>query len=77
MYKNKITRAILVGAGMSLALVGCGEKPEENKLNNLHRLQWKIHPKLNWRLFRNWFVVTVLKLRRLTLIKPKVFQSLT
>jgi oligopeptide transport system substrate-binding protein len=31
MYKNKITRAMLVGAGMSLALVGCGDKPEEKQ----------------------------------------------
>ncbi|MDN3680474.1 ABC transporter substrate-binding protein [Vibrio tapetis subsp. quintayensis] len=29
MYKNKITRALLVGTGLSLALVGCGDKPEE------------------------------------------------
>ncbi|MDC5821347.1 ABC transporter substrate-binding protein [Vibrio europaeus] len=31
MYKNKITRALLVGAGLSLALTGCGDKPEEKQ----------------------------------------------
>ncbi|WP_047049340.1 ABC transporter substrate-binding protein [Vibrio mexicanus] len=31
MYKNKITRAILLGAGLSLALAGCGEKPEDKQ----------------------------------------------
>ncbi|CAH0525272.1 ABC transporter substrate-binding protein [Vibrio hippocampi] len=31
MYKNKITRALFVGAGLSLALVGCGEKPAEKQ----------------------------------------------
>ncbi|KAB1454041.1 ABC transporter substrate-binding protein [Vibrio panuliri] len=28
MYKNKITRSLFVGAGLSLALVGCGEQAE-------------------------------------------------
>lgn len=31
MYKNKITRALFVGAGLSLALAGCGDKPEEKQ----------------------------------------------
>ncbi|KOO11577.1 peptide ABC transporter substrate-binding protein, partial [Vibrio xuii] len=31
MYKNKITRALFVGAGLSLALTGCGDKPEEKQ----------------------------------------------
>ncbi|MDN3610377.1 ABC transporter substrate-binding protein [Vibrio ostreicida] len=31
MYKNTITRALLVSAGLSLALTGCGEKPEEQQ----------------------------------------------
>ncbi|MGR5250647.1 peptide ABC transporter substrate-binding protein [Vibrio astriarenae] len=31
MYKNKITRALFLGAGLSLALAGCGEKPEETQ----------------------------------------------
>ena len=31
MYKNKITRALFIGAGLSLALAGCGEKPAEKQ----------------------------------------------
>ncbi|WP_070962967.1 ABC transporter substrate-binding protein [Vibrio sonorensis] len=31
MYKNKITRALLMGAGLSLALAGCGDKPAEKQ----------------------------------------------
>ncbi|UOE79175.1 ABC transporter substrate-binding protein [Vibrio splendidus] len=31
MYKNKITRTLLAGAGLSLALTGCGDKPEEKQ----------------------------------------------
>lgn len=31
MYKNKITRSLLMGAGLSLVLVGCGDKPEEKQ----------------------------------------------
>lgn len=32
MYKNKITRALFIGAGLSLALAGCGDnKPEEKQ----------------------------------------------
>lgn len=31
MYKNKITRAIFLSAGLSLALSGCGDKPDEKK----------------------------------------------
>ena len=31
MYKNKITRTLFVGAGLSLALTGCGDKPEEKQ----------------------------------------------
>ncbi|MDR9828132.1 ABC transporter substrate-binding protein [Vibrio sp. FNV 38] len=31
MYKNKITRALFLGAGLSLALAGCGDKPEEKQ----------------------------------------------
>ncbi len=29
MYKNKLNRALLIGAGLSLALTGCGDKPED------------------------------------------------
>ena len=31
MYKNKITRAIFLSAGLSLALSGCGDKPDDKK----------------------------------------------
>ncbi|MCK6262769.1 ABC transporter substrate-binding protein [Vibrio sp. ZSDE26] len=31
MYKNKITRALFISAGLSLALTGCGDKPEEKQ----------------------------------------------
>ncbi len=29
MYKNKITQAVLLGAGLTVGLVGCGDKPKE------------------------------------------------
>jgi oligopeptide transport system substrate-binding protein len=68
MYKNKITRALFIGAGLSLALAGCGEKPAEKQAaepapapapeaNLILKSQ-------NLLLFKNWCVVTVQKLRQ-------------
>ncbi|GAL11738.1 oligopeptide ABC transporter [Vibrio astriarenae] len=55
MYKNKITRALFLGAGLSLALAGCGEKPEEKQAAQPKATESEAPA------FRSWYVVTVPK----------------
>ncbi|KGT33715.1 hypothetical protein BJL75_10660 [Vibrio parahaemolyticus] len=67
MYKNKITRALFIGAGLSLALAGCGDnKPEEKQAAQPapapEAKTDSSEPKLA--AVQDWCVVTVQKLRQ-------------
>lgn len=65
MYKNKITQALLLGAGLAVATTS---------FTSLQRM-FLLVP--NLLLFKSWFVVTVLKSRLLIRTKRKVFLSPT
>lgn len=66
MYKNKITQALLLGAGLAVATT---------RHSPLLQRMFLLVP--NLLLFKSWFVVTVLKSRLLIRTKRKVFLSPT
>lgn len=65
MYKNKITQALLLGAGLAVATT------------SFTSFAANVPAGTNLLLFKSWFVVTVLKSRLLIRTKRKVFLSPT